>query len=265
MLTIALCVLLACAPAASDGPIPFSHALFDSILQARVDAAGRVDYAGLQAERARLDAYVDSLGRVSPRSAPRRFATRDHALAYWINAYNAFVLRGVIDAYPVSSVSDIGGLEGFFGAQTHLAGGEKLTLDGIEHGIIRPEYRDPRIHFAVNCGAASCPPLGPRAYTGDDLDAQLEAALRAFARNPQHVRLGADGRLHLSKILEWYGQDFADWFPADREPAPESPSVVDYLLPYLPGDAAEKVRGSPDLDIVFDEYDWSLNGQGAAP
>jgi len=220
-----------------------------------------VDYAGLKASRASLDEYVDSLARVSPGSAPERFVTRSHELAYWINAYNAFVVRGVIDAYPVASVKDIARRNGFFRRRKFTAGGQDLTLNDIENEIIRPLYEEPRIHFALNCGAVSCPPLSSRAYSGDDLDRQLQGTLERFALSPKYVRLSADGHLQVSKTLEWYGQDFVDWFPRDRVPLPARPTIADYLLPYLPEEAAAYVREHPDVPIAYDSYDWELNDQ----
>jgi hypothetical protein len=127
------------------------------VLRTQVDGEGRVDYPQLKIARAALDAYVDSLAQCSPRRHPGRFPTPAHALAYWVNAYNALVLRGAIDGYPVSRVDELGGLDWFFRKRQLVAGGDSLTLDQLENQIIRPEYRDPRIHFALNCGAVSCP------------------------------------------------------------------------------------------------------------
>ncbi|MFC1525270.1 DUF547 domain-containing protein [Candidatus Latescibacterota bacterium] len=155
-------VLVVCLAAGGAEAVPpaFGHELLDRVLLSSVDAEGRIDYAGLKADRLELDQYIDSLAAVSPVSHPARFPTPAHALAYWINAYNAFVLRGVVDAYPVSSVKDISLLNGFFRRLRFVAGGSEMTLDHIENDIIRPTYRDPRIHFVVNCGAVSCPPPG---------------------------------------------------------------------------------------------------------
>ena len=261
MRTLLLSALLVSTGAVAQLAPPFSHHLLDEVLRTHVDSVGMVDYGRLEAARTSLDAYVDSLRRTSPRNAPERFATKAHELAYWINAYNAFVLRGVVDAYPVDSVRDIALLNGFFSRMEFIAGEQRLTLNDIENRIIRPVYREPRVHFAINCGAVSCPPLAPRAFEGDDLDRQLEKALQDFARNPKYTRLTPDGQLRLSKILEWYGQDFIEWFPRDRDPVPPSPTIADYLLPYLPAEVAEYVRQHPDLPIVFDKYDWGLNEQ----
>lgn len=235
---------------------PFDHGPFDQVLQEYVNDQGFVRYAALAKDRAALDAYVDSLGHYSPASHPDRFPSRAHELAYWINAYNAFVLRGVIDAYPIASVKDAFVFSGFFNRQTFVAGGREMTLDHLENKIIRPTYQEPRIHFAVNCAALSCPQLENRAFTGPDLDARLERALTRFAQDPNHVRL-QDKRLYLSKILDWYGEDFTAWFPPNR-PNPEAvPIIVNYLRPYLPVDLAAGL--SEDLTIEYNDYDWTLN------
>jgi hypothetical protein len=262
MHTFAAALPLCLAVASSLQAAPFPHDALDRVLRAHVDSTGRVDYAGLLAQRAGLDAYVDSLGAVSPHSAPDRFGTRADELAYWINAYNAFVLRGVIDAYPVDSVKDIGILNGFFRRKEFVAGGEAMTLDHIENEIIRPVYQDPRIHVAINCGAVSCPPLAARAYTGDSLHVQLERAMQRFARSPSYARLdAAAGTLHLSRILEWFRQDFVQWFPAARTPRPAKPTLIDYLMPYLPEATAAHLRAHPEVELAFDDYDWALNDQ----
>ena len=252
-----LCGALFLPPAPSLSA-PFDHAPFNAVLQAHVDSLGQVDYPALQAERSPLDAYVDSLAGCSPRNQPERFPGPAYALAYWINAYNAFVLQGIIDAYPVASVMDIAPEAGFFKVKRFRAGGESLTLDHLENQIIRPQFKDPRIHFAVNCGAVSCPPLENRAYRGRDLDARLNAAQQRFMEDPRHLRLDREQKvLHLSQILQWYGGDFIAWHP--RAPASGQATVVDYLLLYLDGERASFVRAQPQLTLDFVPYDWTLN------
>ena len=243
-------------PAVLCAAPPFDHSLFDQVLQEYVNDQGLVHYATLAENRAQLDSYVDSLGLYSPASHPDRFPTREHELAYWINAYNAFTLRGVIDAYPIGSVMDAFVSSGFFNRQTFVAGGREMTLDHIENQIIRPTYQEPRIHFAVNCAALSCPQLDNRAFTAPDLDARLEQGLTRFAQDPNHVRLQGK-QLYLSKLLDWYGEDFSVWFPPDR-PNPENmPTIVNYLHPYLPPDLAAGL--TEDIAIKYNEYDWTLN------
>lgn len=232
-----------------------------------MDSAGLVDYAAIKAHPESLAAYIDSLAEISPLNRPERFPDRSDELAYWMNAYNAFVLWGVVEEYPVESVKDIGILSGFFNRQKFRAGHQEVTLNHIENKIIRPVYQEPRIHFAINCGAFSCPSLAPRAYHGETLEVQLEQAVARFAHDPKHVRLGQDGKLHLSKILEWYGQDFIDWYPTDLPTAAADPTIIDYLIPHLPEAMADHLRQHPDVRIVYSDYDWALNVKwaGSAP
>lgn len=250
--------LLSCllVPAALCAASPFDHGSFDEVLQGYVNDQGLVRYAALAENRAQLDAYVDSLGLHSPESHPDRFPTREHELAYWINAYNAFTLQGVINAYPIASVKDAFVLSGFFNRQTFVAGGQEMTLDHVENKIIRPTYQEPRIHFAVNCAALSCPQLDNRAFTAADLDARLERGLTRFAQDPNHVRLQGE-KLHLSKILDWYGEDFTAWFPPDRPNPKNMPTIVNYLRPYLLPDLAAEL--TEDIIIEYNDYDWALN------
>jgi hypothetical protein len=258
-------LFLLCAGATIAPAQPFSHDLLDGVLRTHVDCSGMVDYAALKAHPASLAAYIDSLAETSPHNRPERFPDRSHELAYWMNAYNAFVLWGVVEAYPVPSVKDIGILSGFFNRHEFHAGGKDMTLNHIENEIIRPVYQEPRIHFAINCGAFSCPSLAQRAYSGATLDAQLEQAVVRFTNDAKHVRLGPDGELHLSKILEWYSQDFVDWFPAERPKIAAKPNVIDYLLPYLPVATAAHLRQHPGVRLVYNDYDWALNEQKSAP
>ena len=241
---------------------PFSHQALDQILGAYVDSLGRVDYAGLKKSRQLLDTYTDSLALYSPHSHPARFPTRNHSLAYWINAYNALVLKGVVDAYPIDSVKDIKILNGFFRRTNFSVGGRAITLDAIENQIIRPGFRDARIHAVVNCAAASCPELERRAFRGEDLQERLQAAFFRFANDPQYVFLDRKNRkLHLSKILDWYGHDFSAWFPAEHIPSASKPTLIDYLSLYLPAEDSTFLRQHPDIAISFNLYDWALNQQ----
>ncbi len=260
MLRFLFAALLPLTLYAEEKAAPFSHELLDQVLMQYVDTQGLVNYADLKKDRRLLDAYIDSLRQISPTSHARRFSSRQHELAYWINAYNASVLRGIIDAYPVSSVMDIKLFNGFFSRQELVIGGKTLTLNDLENEIIRPLYQDPRIHFVVNCGALSCPELENRAFSGDDLDQRLEAALQRFAQNPKHVFLKGE-RLHLSKVLDWYGDDFSSWFPTDRPNPASRPAQINYLLPYLKTETAKRIGEAQEIQIEFLDYDWALNEQ----
>lgn len=219
----------------------FRHDRLDRVLERFVDDSGFVDYAGLKADPGDLDAYVAELAKESPDNAPGRFPTKDHELAYWINAYNALTLKGVIGYYPIKSVRDAKSLYGFFLRDAHRVGGKKMTLNTLEHKIIRRRFKEPRIHFAVNCASIGCPRLERRAFRAETLDADLERLTREFVESEKHVR--AEGNtLWVSKILDWYGKDFGD--------------VAAYLTRYA---SPEKATAMKNKKIRFIEYDWSLN------
>ena len=260
------CALTRTACGEAEAQAAFSHASLDSILHAHVDSAGLVDYARLNAtSRTNLERYIDLLARTSPVNCPGAFPTDDDKLAYWINAYNAFVLSAVASAYPVESVEDIGSLQHFFRQRQFVAGGIPYTLDQIESSIIREQFHDPRIHFVVNCAARSCPALENRAFSALDLQQRLEEAARRFAANQVHLRLDEKaGRLHLSQLLNWYGEDFTKWFPKPRpkhHPQHEAPSIIDYLARYAPQREARFLLQHRDVDIVFIDYDWTINAR----
>jgi hypothetical protein len=238
---------------------PFHHSTLDTVLVSYVNDAGLVDYASLQKNRTSLDSYIDSIGSVSPQSHPERFASSAHQLAYWLNAYNAIVLRGIIDAYPVDSVKDIKLFNGFFNRQTWNVGGQSLTLDTIENDIIRPQFNEPRIHFVLNCGAKSCPPLENRAFTGASLEDRLEKALKRFTASEDFFYLHED-RLILSKIIDWYRTDFHHQPPSNNPQSPAIDPLISYFIPHADPSIRDLLR-RPTLNVEFMDYDWSLNEQ----
>jgi hypothetical protein len=251
------------APPATDLP---DHAQFTRVL-AQVVEVPRVDYAKLRENRAGLDRYLQALADTD--RAALDAAPEAEQLAFWINAYNACMLRIVIDNYPIergrvglfqrariavagyppNSVWQIADV--FSGKHCPVAGAER-SQDEIEHEIIRPTFDEPRIHFAVNCAAVSCPVLWPEAYVAERLDAQLERAVRALVSSPAHFRLvpasgGTPATLRLNKVLDWYQDDFGG-----------TEGLRAFFLPYLEGRTLETVR-DPATPIAFFDYDWTLN------
>ena len=246
---------------AVDGP--FSHSALDSVLHQFVDEAGYVDYKALKSNRSDLDRYVQSLADVSPKSHPGRFPVREEKLAYWINAYNALVLSAVLDAYPVGSVKDIKYLSGFFNRTWFTVGGESYTLNGIEHDILRDEFKEPRIHAAINCASVGCPRLRAAAFLPEGLDGQLEKVMFDFLNEARNVTIDQQaGVVRLSKILEWFEADFTGWL-AQSEGA-ENPDIVDYVARYLPEEKSRLLRET-DFGIAYYDYDWLLNDQTGHP
>jgi len=192
LLTVAFALALLApgnASALDSGP-------WDEVLQAHARRGG-VDYAALKADAeamAKLDRFLASVATM-PESA---------GLADWLNAYNAIVVKSVVEAYPLRTVRDV---DGFFDAKRHRVAGAQRTLDDIENRIVRPRFRDARVHFALNCAAKSCPALHGRAFRQGSLDRTLDRLVTRAVANRRHVRV-ADGELKVSEIFHWFHEDF---------------------------------------------------------
>lgn len=230
-------------------PETVDHSAWNRLLTSYVSVDGaeihRVDYRSFTAgDRSGLAAYIASLEAIDPSTLDQH-----EQLAFWINLYNAQTVELILDNYPVDSIRDIS--SGLFSLgpwdqELVTVAGRKLSLNDIEHGIIRPVYRDPRIHYALNCAAVSCPNLAPKAYTGDTLEAVLTAAEVAFVNDPRGVRIDGD-RLILSSIYNWFREDFG---------ASEA-DVIARLKKFAKGDTAEALANRIKVDSF--EYDWALN------
>ncbi len=211
------------------------HTAFNDVLNEYVDAAGNVDYKGLKSSQPQLDAYLTTLSENPIQSG----WSKDEQLAYWINAYNAFTLKLIIDNYPLKSIMDLEGGKVWDKKWINL-GDEVYSLNEIENDIIRPEFNEPRIHFAVNCAAASCPPLAAKAFTADNLETLLTERTTSFINNGQYNQISTSG-VEVSKIFDWYGSDFGD--------------LISFLNKY----SRASIKKNASVD--FQEYDWSLNSQ----
>jgi uncharacterized protein DUF547 len=237
----------------------FDHSAWDHVLKEFVTEQGRVDYAALKANPAELNRYVTELAGQSPVSDPQEFPTRESQLAYWINAYNALVMKGVIDHWPVKSVREIGSLPySFFWRKKFVLGGQKYTLDGIE-GIMRKNLTEPRIHFALVCAANSCPRLQRQAYTPENTDRLLEEAARFYVNEPRNLRIDpARNQVTVARIFSFYHEDFENYVREKNLTGIGQP-LLDYIRLY----ASEENRRAldalshPRLDHF--DYDWGIN------
>lgn len=228
-----------------------SHFAFTKILKKYVVEEGlttKVRYIELKKDTKELDSYLSSLEAVSKEEFLAFGA--DERLSFLINAYNAFTLRLVLNHYPVKSIKDIGGLfsspwkKKFFRLL-----GEKKSLDNIEHDIIRKDFEEPRIHFAVNCASIGCPALRAEAYTARKLNEQLEDATKKFLQDKTRNRFKPQERLlEISSIFKWYGDDF-------RKKA----TLEAFLAQYMGETEEEKqlIRGESKTRYL--SYDWDLN------
>ncbi len=257
-----------------DAPIPadfpkasFSHDSFEELLRLYVTPAGRVDYDRWHESgdsTAQLDSYLAAVARFSPDSSPERFADDNERLAYWMYGYNACVIKGVLDNWPLSSVTDvkapieaIKGM-GFFYQLRFSFGGEYLSLLTVENEKIRARFRDPRIHFVLNCASESCPVARPELPSGDELQRLLDQATDEFVNDPDNVSVDHDrNTVYLSTIFKWYRKDFINDLHARGRPA--SRGLIDYVATVATGSLQSDLERANDYAIVFREYDWRLN------
>ena len=222
---------------------PFSHDLFNQVLQEHVDK-GKVNYAKLKANSEKLEAYLDLLAVAKPAEM-----SYNAQLAFWINTYNALVIKGVIDHYPTKSVRKVKAFGGFFSRLKFQVAEETYSLNQIEHDIIRKEYVIPHVHFALVCASIGCPPLENSVYLPETIEEQLEAVTLKFVTNPEKVRLDrAKRRVYLSQIFKWYKKDFTEGYDG----------VPDFLADYLPTEDADFVLAE-DVKFHYLDYDWTLN------
>jgi Protein of unknown function, DUF547 len=233
-----LTVLALCLLPQQKAPDP-DTAKYSALLEQHV-ANGRVDYEGLRKDRAALDEYL----------AAAAAARGEHGLAFWINVYNASVIRDLVDSgrkLP-AKVTD---LEGFFDARKHKVNGGEQTLNEIE-GFVRKQWHDPRVHFALNCGALSCPPLLPRAFRDEKLGATLDELTRAFLDGPGIVLDESKKELRATKLLDWYKDDFVA----------KDGSLEAFLRQHV-SDAKKLAALEPKSGwkLASQEYDWTPNAR----
>jgi hypothetical protein len=225
-----------------------SHGKFARVLSATV-RDGRVDYAKLKAAPAELDAYLKDVGAVTAGDFAKW--NKGDRLALLLNLYNAQTLRLIVDHYPLKSIRSIGALPGaaWRGLIVQF-GGQMMSLEHLENKIIRPDYKEPRIHFALVCAAVSCPPLRSEPYVGPRLGEQLDDQARKFLGTAESNRFdAAKNTLHLSQIFEWYKADFTG----------SAGSVANYVKPFLPKAQRDALADPAKAKVQFIEYDWALN------
>jgi len=227
---------------ASDSK-PIDHGMWDKLTKKHVTQEGYVDYEGFIADSVQVKEYLALLGNNHPND---EFWSRDERLAYWINAYNAFTVKLIMDNYPLESIKDIKNGIPFVNTVWDIQFIEieerTYDLNNIEHGIIRPKFEEPRIHFAVNCASVSCPRLRNEAYTAEKLDDQLTDQAETFLADESKNKISAD-KLQLSKLFTWYGGDFTK----------DGQEVVDYVRKYTDQNIND------DAEIEYIDYDWKLN------
>ena len=228
-----------------DNPLPpdtLTHENFHQAL-ARHVKDGLVDYPQM-AKDENFTTYIHDLQHIAPQQLP----TPNHRLAFWINTYNALTIKGIIDGYSPASLT---GRYTFFIGRKYAVGGESLNLYDLEQHLLIPDFKEPRIHFAIVCASHSCPKLQSAAYTPEGLDQQLTASARQFVNDPTRNRFDRHRRIaYLSKIFDWFSEDFIN----------HSGSLPAYIAQFVSDpDLANDLRQKP-YAIDFLDYDWSLNG-----
>jgi hypothetical protein len=223
---------------------PISHAIFDDLLKKHVNKDGLVDYKGFRKDSVLFKEYLALLSNNHPND---KNWNRNERLAYWINAYNAFTIELILRYYPVKSIKDIKRGVPFVSDTWTInfikIEGKKYNLNNIEHGIVRPKFDEPRIHFALNCASIGCPPLLNEAYTADKLEAQLDSQARRFINDGVHNKIKSANKAEMSKLFTWFAGDFKK----------TAPSVIAFINKY----AATKLSSNADIDYL--DYDWNLN------
>jgi hypothetical protein len=253
MRSISSAVLVAMLVAATARSETFDETLYAAILGEFTrpvnDVAGvRVDYAGL----ARANAWKRLMANVE-QTDPRTLSSRAERLAYWINVYNVLAIDTVVRHYPVDSIRDVGSFwNPVWKHPASRIAGRAVSLHHVEHEILRP-LGDPRIHAAIVCASTSCPTLRRDPYRASTIDAQLDEAMRRFlADRDKGLRIErSDATLHLSRIFDWFSEDFAG-----------GGGVIPSVTAYLSGDDRVWMENHGSLaDVEYLDYDWNLNGQ----
>lgn len=225
-----------------EKPIPNVHEGWNMLLETHVDNIGMVDYVGFKKSTTQLNSYLKEIE--STYLSTYNKWNKNHKLAFWINIYNAYTVKLILDHYPIKSIKDItkDGKDAWNIPFIKL-GNKTYTLNQIENDIIRKQFNEPRIHFAVNCASIGCPPLRNEAFMADKLDQQLQEQTKKFVNDNSRNILSTNS-IKISKIFEWYNEDFT-----------KDGSLTDFLNKY----ALTPINN--DASIRYLDYDWGLNKQ----
>jgi hypothetical protein len=227
-------------------------AQWNRILAAYYNPAKGLDYKALKArDAATLQAIRQQLGRVNVAAL-----TPKQQLAHWINVYNVNTVATIVESYPTKSIRDLSTDPiirlNVFKKDRVPVGNAKLSLDAVENQKIREGFHDPRIHFAINCAAKSCPPIRTEAFTGEKLDAQLDEQARMFLNGPHGARFKRDGDtlvITTTKIMDWFSDDFEKW----------GGGKAAFVRRYVAADKQRLFDGAKEIEFEYDDYDWDLN------
>jgi hypothetical protein len=248
---LAFLVVVACAAPVRAQGAPADMAQWNRLLATYYNPGHGFDYRALKARDAgALQALRQQLGRVNVAAlSPKQ------QLAHWINVYNVNTVATIVEGYPTESIRDLSTDPiirlNVFKKERIPVGNALLSLNDVENDKIRAAFKDPRIHFAINCAAKSCPPIRMEAFTGEKLDAQLDEQARSFLNGPHGARFRKDGDtlvITTTKIMDWFGDDFK---AAGGQAA--------FIRRYVPADKQRLIDQAKDVDLEYDDYDWALN------
>jgi len=261
------------ARAADDTkPGGYDYSSYAAVLKQHVNDDGYVDYKSLKSDPAELNKFIKQLGTLDAKT----FNTwsKNDQIALLINAYNAFTLRLIVDNYPIKAgffasfaypKNSIRQIDGAWDEIKWNLMGKKVTLEYIEHGILRKKYNEPRIHMAINCASVGCPPLRSEPFTGDRLGTQLADQSKRFLANTDKFRVDSkDGEVYLSPILKWFGEDFVKTYTPSRGfegHGQEIRAVLNFASKHV-GESDARYLRDAEYDTNWLDYDWSLNEQG---
>lgn len=235
-LSFIVSLVVFCSLSAKPPVSAFDHSMWDNLLKKYVSPNGNVNYDGFKSSMTDLDAYLHLLEDNPPTAS----WGEEETMAFWINAYNAYTVKLILNNYPTSSIMKINDGKAWDLSFIKIAG-KQYSLNNIEHDILRAKYKDARIHFAVNCASVSCPKLRNKAFTGANLNEQLDEMSRSFINNSAKNSIASD-HVKVSQLFNWYKGDFT-----------MNGSVIDFLNKY----STTKINSGASIQYM--EYNWNLN------
>ena len=247
------------------------HPIYDSLLKKYVHNA-RVDYRGFISSSEQFNTYLKQLGSVSEKDYVSW--SREEKLAFWINAYNAFTIKAIIDHYPIKSKlslssiiypkNSIRQINGVWDKLRFQAAGKMVSLNEIEHELLRKKFDEPRIHFAIVCASVGCPDLLSEAYRADKINSQLESQAVKFVNNTiKGAQINTvEEMVKLSKIFDWFGEDFIDKYGSTelfKGRSAKEKAVLNFIREHIKSEEERFFLGSKHFKISYFDYDWNLN------
>ncbi|MGD1850531.1 MAG: DUF547 domain-containing protein [Cyanophyceae cyanobacterium] len=237
----------------------FSYDDYNEVLATYVNEKGEVDYGGLLENREALDRFNADLAAVSRETYDSW--SEPEQIAFWINAYNSLTLQAIIDNYPVESIR---GINGVWDRLEFTVLGEKMTLNNVEHDVLRVDFNEPRLHMAIVCASIGCPFLRTEAFVGDRLDQQLEEQTLEFLSDDRHFTLNKESNeVGVSSIFKWFGDDFKKTYGTEtgfEGHNDKDRSVLNFIAQHLGSENQSYLKDSK-YRLKHLNYDWNLNAQ----